>query len=440
MKFKIVWKVVFSLVMVVLTTLAVQRVAGSFVNTLVVAVPLSIVVGLILARSIRHSLERLTEVAERISRGDFSKRLHRMPGDEIGTLARAVNAMATSLETQVAELKRDKNQLATILDGMVEGVLVTNEKGQIVLVNPALTSMLHLGKDAVGRTILECLRNAAVNGAVERAVTQGLPQEQEIALYLGGNERNVVVHSAPLNAGAVSVFYDVTNIRKLEDVRKDFVANVSHELKTPLTCIRGYAETLRSGALGDEPAARRFVEKIETNAAQLQNLVEDILKLSQIESGRLEFSASPTALKPVAMTLCEEFADMARGKKIALKNRVEGDPVAKADPQAFRQILSNLVENAIKYTPEGGEVTVAAETRDGFCRFTVTDTGIGIPEADLPRVFERFYRVDKARSRQMEGTGLGLAIVKHLVQAHGGEVGVKSEVGKGSEFWFTIPL
>jgi len=275
---------------------------------------------------------------------------------------------------------------------------------------------------------------------VGRAATQGVPQEQEIALYLGGEESNVVVHSAPLNAGAVSVFYDVTNIRRLENVRKDFVANVSHELKTPLTCIRGYAETLRGGALGDEAAARRFVEKIEINAAQLQNLVEDILKLSQIESGRLEIAAMPTPLSPVVASLCDEFAELARTKKIDLRNRVDGEVIAKADPQAFRQILGNLVENALKYTPEGGVVTVAAETRDGFCRLTVTDTGIGSAEADLPRGFERFYRADKARYRKMEGTGLGLAIVKHLVQAHGGDVGVKSEVGKGSEFWFTIPI
>jgi two-component system phosphate regulon sensor histidine kinase PhoR len=426
--------------MVVLTSLVIQRTVGSWTRTLALAVPLSVLVGFILARSIRHSLERLTEVADRISRGDFSKRLHRIPTDEMGTLARAVNAMATSLEAKVAELKRDKNRLATILDGMVEGVLVTNEKSEISLVNPALTSMLGVENDCVGKTVLECLRNAAVNDAVEKAVAQGVPQEQEITLYVEGEERNVLVHSAPLHAGSVSVFYDVTNIRRLENVRKDFVANVSHELKTPLTCIRGYAETLRSGALEDAASARKFVEKIESNASQLQNLVEDILKLSQIESGRLELAAAPVSLEPLVDAICEEFSELARGKGIDLRIRVAGDIVVRADPQAFRRILGNLVENALKYTPAGGVVTVAAEVSDGFCRVSVSDTGIGIPEADLPRVFERFYRVDKARSRQMEGTGLGLAIVKHLVQAHGGEVGVTSEIGKGSEFWFTLPL
>ncbi|HSA60064.1 MAG TPA: ATP-binding protein [bacterium] len=412
----------------------------SIVAAALVALGIAGLMGLILSRSVVRSLLRMSEIAQRISRGDFSKRLYSIPKDEIGTLARAVNAMADGLETQWGELKREKNQLATILDGMIEGVLVTNAKGEMVLVNPALTAMLGLSGDWAGKTVLECLRNAAVNDAVERALSEKMPQEHEIQIFVGGQERNVVVHAAPLHEGSVSVFYDVSNIRRLENVRKEFVANVSHELKTPLTCIRGYAETLRGGALEDPSAARRFVEKIETNASQLQNLVEDILMLSQIESGRLEIALAPTPLKPAVDAICDEFSEMARAKKIELQNRVGGGVAAQADPQAFRQILGNLVENALKYTSEGGTVTVTAETKGGFCRLAVADSGIGIPEADLPRVFERFYRVDKARSRQMGGTGLGLAIVKHLVQAHGGEVGVNSEVGKGSEFWFTIPL
>lgn len=433
-------KIFFSLAMIIITALMIQRVSGSFGAAVLGALLLSAVVGILLSRSLKHSFERIREVIHRIAQGDFSKRLYRMPQDEIGALARAVNAMADGLEKQVTELKGERDQLTTILDGMVEGVLVTDEKGEVLLVNPALVSMLYLEGPCAGKTVLECLRNAEVNDAVEKALTERVPQEQEIAILVGGEERNVVVHSAPLVSGSVSVFYDVTNIRRLENVRKDFVANVSHELKTPLTCIRGYAETLRHGALADPEASKRFVEKIETNATQLQNLVEDILQLSQIESGRLEINVVPTNLKPVVAAVCEEFAEMARAKGLALRNGVEKDMTVPADPQAFRQILTNLVENALKYTPDGGTVTVFAKARDALCRITVTDTGIGIPEKELPRVFERFYRVDKARSRKLEGTGLGLAIVKHLVQAHGGEVGVKSELGKGSEFWFTIPM
>lgn len=417
-----------------------SEIRKSILIAALVALSVASLMGILLSRSVVRSLLRMSEVARRISGGDFSKRLHPVPRDEIGDLAASINVMAAGLERQVTELQKEKGQLAAILDGMVEGVLVTDGGGRIVLVNPALVSMLNIEGDCRGQTILECLRNAAVHDAVERAILEDKPQEDEISLYVGGEERNVVVHAAPLREGVVSVFYDVTGVRRLENVRKEFVANVSHELKTPLTCIRGYAETLRSGALGDEAAARRFVEKIETNAAQLQNLVEDILKLSQIESGRLEIATAATPLKGVVAAVCEEFSEMARAKGIDLRNRVTQEVVAEADPQAFRQILGNLLENALKYTPEGGTVTVSAETKDGACRFAVTDTGIGIPKADLPRVFERFYRVDKARSRQMGGTGLGLAIVKHLVQAQGGEVGMASELGKGSVFWFTLPL
>jgi two-component system, OmpR family, phosphate regulon sensor histidine kinase PhoR len=417
-----------------------SEIRKSIVVAALVALGIAGVMGLVLSRSVVKSLLRMSDVSQRISRGDFSKRLHSIPKDEIGDLARAINAMADGLENQLGELKHEKDQLSKILNGMVEGVLVTNQRGEVVLVNPALTGMLGLAEDWAGKTVLECLRNAAVNDAVEKALSQRVLQEQEISLFVDGEERNVVVHSAPLASGSVSVFYDVTNVRRLENVRKEFVANVSHELKTPLTCIRGYAETLRSGALNDAAAAQRFVDKIETNAGQLQNLVEDILKLSQVESGRLEIHPVPTDLAPVIASLCEEFSEMARSKRIDLRSDVPGALTAPVDSQAFRQILGNLIENALKYTPEGGRVTVAARAASGGCQVAVRDTGIGIPEADLPRVFERFYRVDKARSREMGGTGLGLAIVKHLVQAHGGEVGVKSEVGKGSEFWFTVPL
>jgi len=415
------------------------EVRKSILMAAAIALAVASVMGIFLSRSIVRSLLRMSDVAGRIAQGDFSKRLSSVSKDEIGSLAVSINRMADGLEKRVGELKSERDQLTTILDGMVEGVLVTDSRGEIVLVNPALVSMIHLEGDSRGKTVLECLRNAEVHDAVEKALSEKMPQEQEIAIQLGGEERHVVVHSAPLESGSVSVFYDVTGIRKLENIRKDFVANVSHELKTPLTCIRGYAETLKSGALADETAAHRFVEKIESNAAQLQNLVEDILRLSQIESGRLEVHPVSTALKPLADSLLEEFADLARTKKIGLFSEITSVFSLKADPQALRQVIGNLVENAVKYTPEGGQVRIGAEaTRDG-ARVWVRDTGIGIAEADLPRVFERFYRVDKARSRQMAGTGLGLAIVKHMVQAHGGEVGVKSELGKGSEFWFTIP-
>lgn len=228
--------------------------------------------------------------------------------------------------------------------------------------------------------------------------------------------------------------------RKLEEMRREFVANVSHELKTPLTSILGYAETLRRGAMDDREAAARFLEKIENNAIQLKNLVGDILKLSEIESERLEMRPEPLLLREVAAEIIDRSQQSLEAKEIQCLNRIPSDLQVQADPGAIRQILGNLVDNAVKYNRSGGVITLESEVLGGVCRVTVRDTGIGIPEKDLPRVFERFYRADKAHSRQMGGTGLGLSIVKHLVQAHGGEMRVKSEIGKGSEFSFTVPL
>ena len=228
--------------------------------------------------------------------------------------------------------------------------------------------------------------------------------------------------------------------RRLEAMRREFVANVSHEFKTPLTSIRGFAETLRDGALNDPEAARRFVQKIEHNAAQLQNLVEDLLRLSEIESARHEIKAEPLPLREIAEEVIDQFGQTIEAKGIQCLNRISAGRRVHADPGAIRQILKNLVDNAIKYNREGGVVTLEDEVLGNDCRVTVRDTGIGVPGKDLPRIFERFYRVDKAHSRQMGGTGLGLSIVKHLVQIHGGEVGVRSEPDKGCEFWFTIPL
>lgn len=228
--------------------------------------------------------------------------------------------------------------------------------------------------------------------------------------------------------------------RKLEEMRREFVANVSHELKTPLTNILGYAETLRGGAMDDREAASRFLERIENNAIQLKNLVEDILKLSEIESERMEIKPENLPLREIVDEIIDQFQQDIEMKEIQCLNHISTELLVRADAKVIRQILKNLVDNAIKYNRAGGVITLEDEVLGSDCRVTVRDTGIGIPEKDLPRIFERFYRSDKAHSRQMGGTGLGLSIVKHLVQTHGGEVGVRSELGKGSEFWFTIPM
>lgn len=387
----------------------------------------------------------MAALVERMAGKDFSKRLFVIPEGDAGHLARALNDAAQKLGQHFSALESDRNQLLTILDGMVEGVLVTDEKGVIQLVNPAFQEILDLEGGCRGKTILECIRNKEIHESLERAIEKKTVQEREINVRTGEEEKNLIIHTAPLKGkeglqGCVSVLYDVTGIRRLESMRKEFVANVSHELKTPLTNILGYAETLRRGALKDESSAGRFVEKIENNALQLKNLVEDILNLSQIESGRMEIKKDLILLEDVLRTIESNLEEPLTSKAITFEMKIPSGLRLRGDASALSQILNNLIENAVKYTPSVGQVSVSAERQGSFCKVLVSDTGIGISEKDLPHVFERFYRVDKARSREMGGTGLGLAIAKHLVQAHGGEIGVESEAGKGSCFFFTIPL
>ncbi len=406
-----------------------------------IALLLASVVGFFLSRTLAAPLNELSQVATQIAEGDFSRRLIPSSQDELGLLTEAVNRMARSLKKQFGQLAGEKQQLMTILEGMVEGVLVTNARGEIVLLNPALKTMLSLEGECIGKTLLECLRNKDLHESIDRVLEVGQVDEQEITIPLANGERSLIVHSAPLTIrgdkrGCVSVCNDVTRIRQLEDVRREFVANVSHELKTPLTNILGYAETLRHG-VDEEATARRFIEKIENNATQLKNLVEDILELSAIESGRIELHLASVSLMGLIEDLQGDFAEACKVKKIVFSAKVPESFFVQADRVALKQILGNLIDNAIKYTAEGGSVTVGSGGPGN--KISVVDTGMGIAPTDLEHIFERFYRVDKARSRQAGGTGLGLAIVKHLVQAHGGEVGVTSQPGRGSEFFFTIP-
>ena len=408
--------------------------------------------GLFISRSAVARLREMSDVASHLARGDYSRKLRPKSSDEIGTLARTINNMAAELEAEHWALVNERNQLKTVLDSMVEGVMVIDENLHIRLVNPAFREILCFDENCGGKTILECLRNNDVDESVQKAIRKGQPVENEIVMNLDGKEKNILIHTAPLKTtrgktGSVSVFYDMTEIRKLENIRREFVANVSHELKTPLTSIRGYAETLRSGALKDTDAAMRFAEKIEANAIQLQELVDDILKLSEIESGRMEVRLQSVASDEIIDHLLREFDEAARKKKIALgKGKRRSGLQVEADPKALGQILANLVDNAVKYTPEGGIVEVSAVQNGQWVKLSVRDTGIGIAPEDLSRIFERFYRVDKARSRSTGragptgGTGLGLSIVKHLVQAQGGEVFVESKLGKGSVFSVTLPV
>jgi two-component system, OmpR family, phosphate regulon sensor histidine kinase PhoR len=315
-------------------------------------------------------------------------------------------------------------------------------------VNPALRSTLVLGPDPdiEGRAPLELVRNAELQGILDRAFDAGGPASGEIETA-GLTLRRLLVHASPLPAagpepaGLLVVFVDVTEIRRLETLRKDFVANVSHELRTPVTAVRSAVETLRETLPRDQAASARFVEMIDRNAQRLGSLVEDLLDLSRIESREYHPDLQPLAVGAVADQVIGLLRPQAEAKGMRLSLDVPPDmPLAVGDRRAFEQVLTNLIDNAVKYCPSGAAVTVRVRTADGYARVRVEDTGPGIEPRHLPRLFERFYRVDSGRSREMGGTGLGLSIVKHLVEAMNGNVGVESTPGKGSTFWFTLPL
>ena len=382
-------------------------------------------------------LRSLTDVARRMAGGDLATRTRTTGHDEVVALGHALDHLADSLSKSLGELRAERDLVTGILSSMNEGVLVVGADGRVVLTNPALRAMLLIGPDAVGKSVLQVVRNADLNQLVERASKTGVA-EGELDLS-GLMRRRALVRAVTLQdepRDVLAVFVDVTELRKLEAVRRDFVANASHELRSPLTTIKAAAETLRDE--NESKTARRFVELIERNAERLSNLIDDLLELSRIESRDLTLELEHADLHAVVDRTLAQHAHRAQLKRISLAQHVPEGLVVRADRRALDHILGNLVDNALKYCPEGASVSITSALENGAVRVSVADTGPGIPSEHLPRVFERFYRVDAGRSRELGGTGLGLSIVKHLVEAMGGAVGVESRPGAGSTFSFTL--
>lgn len=345
--------------------------------------------------------------------------------------------------------ERDRLAVASrqtaLFDSMVEGVLVLDAVGRVQLVNASFRRMFRVTNDITGRTILEALRLRELQELIEQLPVRGRVTEFEIepntlrgqtlqvnAVSLAGQYEGA--------GGSMLVFHDLTHIKQLENSRKEFVANVSHELRTPLSMIKGYIETLLDGARDDPEVAARFLKIIEKHADRLTYLIEDLLTISRLESGQTVLNLQSVALSEICDRVLEDLRQLADKREIAIVSEVESDLRAEVDPSRVQQVLFNLVDNAIKYGRKGGQVNVTARPAgNGYLQVSVLDDGPGIPSEAQERVFERFYRVDKARSREQGGTGLGLAIVKHIVQAHTGEVWVESKPGEGASFCFTIP-
>jgi two-component system phosphate regulon sensor histidine kinase PhoR len=417
---------------------AIGRVHESLGMGALIGLVVAVVAAFTVARLTSRRLIEMTGVARRMAEGDLAARTRAAGEDEIAALGKALDQLAGSLSRTVTELRAERDLLTGIMSSMNEGVLVVGPDGRIVLTNPALREMLLIGADAIGRSVLQVVRNADLNQLLENAA-RDKPGEVELEVT-GLMQRRVLVRAVALpesQGGVLAVFVDVTELRRLEAIRRDFVANASHELRSPLTTVRAAAETLRT-VDNDPQAAERFIELIQRNAERLANLIDDLLELSRIESRDLKLDMEALDLASVAERTIAQHAHRAQLKAIGLSHDLAGAPRVRADRRALEHILGNLVDNAIKYCPEGAQVRMRAAAEQARVRVFVCDTGPGIAPEHQRRIFERFYRVDAGRSRELGGTGLGLSIVKHLVEALGGTVTVESRVGAGSTFSFTL--
>ena len=412
-----------------------------------VALLVALGIGMFVAGRVTDPVVQMQTIAREMSEGNFAARAPVRSPDEIGVLARAINTLAQRLRDRLADLQHERAKIGAILDGMVEGVLAVDGRGHVVLMNERARTMFGLQTARPeGTPLLEVVRHVGLHELVGRCRLSGEGTVVRRELRVAGPfERTVQANAVPLrlaadDPGVVMVLHDVTELRRLEQVRTEFVANVSHELRTPLTAIHGYLETLLSGALEDRDHARRFLEIVFRHTERLGRLLNDLTDLSNIELGRVILKIEPTRLDEVVESVLAIIKPRAEVSGVTLTADLPGPLPVQADRDRLAQILINLVDNAVKYTPRGGRVTVRAQPGAAArVAIAIEDTGVGIPAEDLPRITERFYRVDKARSRELGGTGLGLAIVKHLVAAHGGQLEIESEVERGTIVRVTLP-
>ncbi|MFH2006529.1 MAG: ATP-binding protein [bacterium] len=401
---------------------------------------------LFVAHRINRPLREMQAGAKRFADGELRYRLAVPSAEEPGALAEAMNAMAAQLDTRIQTVTSQRNELEAMLTSMIEAVLVVDAQGRLVRFNHAAEHLLDLDPEAAqSRPIEEAIRNVELHQLIQRILEERQPQEAEIELHRDGQRYLRAVGTALLGGddqtpGALVVLHDLTRLRRLEVVRRDFVANVSHELRTPITAIQGFVETLRDGALDDPQDAHRFLEIIARQADRLNAIITDLLNLSRLEdSATRPLQQEPVPVKALlqsAIQVCQQKANQAT-VSIALEGALDTELIINAP--LIEQAVINLCDNAINYSDPGGTVRIVVEPGDTEVVVAVTDDGCGIPEADQARVFERFYRVDKARSRELGGTGLGLAIVKHIANVHQGRVSLESSVGQGSTFRIHFP-
>ena len=406
--------------------------------TTVLAVGLAIYV----ANWVSEPVHALTGVVQRMAEGDLNARLLPSTEDEVGQLTRAFNLLGEQLQEQITALTKERTRLTTILDNMADGVVITDERGTVEMINSAAGRILNVNPEqSVGQSFAAVVRHHQLIDLWYLSCERGAEQIEALETNLPqGRFLQVIVTPLPdrLAPGYLVILQDLTRIRRLETIRRDFISNISHELRTPLASLRAIAETLQDGAIDDPPVAQRFVRHIASEVNAMSQLINELLELSRIESGKAPLERRPTLVAEVVLPPVERLMPQAERSGLTMQIEIPQDlPLVHVDAERVQLVVTNLVHNALKFTPVGGTVTIRAAQRDRTVHVTVEDTGIGIPQEEQARIFERFYKADRARSGG--GTGLGLAIAKHVVQAHGGEIWVKSELKVGSAFTFTLP-
>lgn len=406
---------------------------------------LASIIAISLAKGITRPIEDIIQVARRLSEKDYSSRVRAKTNGELEQLSIAINTLAKSLQHQMEEISENQQKLTGVLTNMVSGVMLINPEGRIVLVNPAMEKIIGSTADQLrGKLHIEAGKSFGLSQLIDQSLKKKIKIHDEVQMYYP-DQRILDAHLAPyLGAngeikGIITVLHDITDIRRLEKMRSEFVANVSHELKTPITSLKGFAETLLDGAMYDPEIAKSFLTIIHDESERLHRLITDILHLSKIEQHQLPFHPEPLNVTGVIYETIDTIQEEINKKQLTIKLPNQKPVIIDAEKDRLQQIILNLVANAVTYTPDKGTIEIGIVEKDDQIELTVKDTGIGISKEELPRIFERFYRVDKARSRNSGGTGLGLAIVKHLVESHHGSIQVDSEEGKGTLFTLTLP-
>jgi len=424
----------------------IDREAARLTRTMLVAALLTalgaVLVVVWLTQRITRPVRQLAQAAARMGQGDLSARAATLADDEVGQLGRAFNAMAEQLQERVAAYEAEQAHLSAVLAHMADGVVVAAPSGEVRLINPAAARLLGISPaDAVGRTFMQIVRHYEISDLWTLSRETQSEQAATVELFGRGLYLHVIATPVPDAAGVGSmvILQDLSDLRRVMRLRRDFVTNASHELRTPIASLKALVETLRDGAIGDPPAARHFLERMESEVDSLAQMAEELLELSRLEGEREPLQMAPVAVADLVAPPVEHLRPQAERAGVALAVDLPADlPPALADAERVQQVVTNLVHNAVKFTPPGGRVVVSAERAGRDVVIRVRDTGVGIAPEDLPRIFERFYKAD--RSRSGGGTGLGLAIAQHVVRAHGGRIWAESTLGEGSVFSFTLPL